>query len=557
MTAVAKTGAFIGFDTVGHQMSQSHIPERQKVARVMQVLEAGYEDHLLLSGDFAQTHNLKANWGNGFSSVVLQFVPKLRHAGVKDSTLAQDSGRQSPPVPGVRAKVAGGRHPRFHRAFSTPRRRSNGMLRDKMSSDSQETQDEPVRHAILATCVITLAVVLGALQGSRPTAGGCRAAVHRTAHCRRQAESERHLAGDELGALGPRAALGRGRHSRPGWASSKADTIPYLPAALAKRNENYGEPRRPLDPVSKCYLPGVPRITYMPFPFQIAQTPKYIVITYECPHATRIIYTDGSQHVAAQRLLDGRLARALGEGHAGRRRHAFQRQDLVRHGRQLPQRRAARRRALHAARSRPCDATTKRRSRIPKVFTRPWKISMPIYRRAEKNLQILDYDCVDFSGVGCDRAGEVGRLKADTMCAVIDGRMLRRARRSLASRRVGCGAVSRAAVSVTASVATLAAVTALTVMAWQIPAAAKSDGATRTRTAKFEPPRTWGDPDLQGHWLPGGGGTMETPAGQPWKSTSDPGPNAAFADFLRAGAEPPAPRPPRPRRRSPMIVDPR
>jgi phosphotriesterase-related protein len=87
LKTVAKSGAFIGFDTVGHQMSQSHIPERQKVARVMQVLEAGYEDHLMLSGDFAQTHNLKANWGNGFSSVVLQFVPKLRHAGVKDATL--------------------------------------------------------------------------------------------------------------------------------------------------------------------------------------------------------------------------------------------------------------------------------------------------------------------------------------------------------------------------------------------------------------------------------------------------------------------------------------
>jgi phosphotriesterase-related protein len=87
LKAVARAGAFIGFDTVGHQMAQSHIPERQKVARVLQILEAGYEDNLLLSGDFAQTHNLKANWGNGFSSVVLQFVPKLRHAGVKDATL--------------------------------------------------------------------------------------------------------------------------------------------------------------------------------------------------------------------------------------------------------------------------------------------------------------------------------------------------------------------------------------------------------------------------------------------------------------------------------------
>lgn len=85
--AVAKAGAFIGFDTVGHQMAQSHIPERQKVTRVLQLLEAGFEDQLLLSGDFAQSHNLKANWGNGYSSVVIQFVPKLRHAGVSDATL--------------------------------------------------------------------------------------------------------------------------------------------------------------------------------------------------------------------------------------------------------------------------------------------------------------------------------------------------------------------------------------------------------------------------------------------------------------------------------------
>ena len=85
--AVAKAGAFIGYDTVGHQMAQSHIPERQKVERFLQLLDAGLEDNLMLSSDFAQAFNLKANWGSGYSSVVIQFVPKLRHAGVKDATL--------------------------------------------------------------------------------------------------------------------------------------------------------------------------------------------------------------------------------------------------------------------------------------------------------------------------------------------------------------------------------------------------------------------------------------------------------------------------------------
>ena len=87
LKVVAKRGAFIGFDTVGHEMTQSHIPEAQKVKMFLMILEAGYENHLLLSGDFAQANNIKANWGNGWSSVVVQFVPKLRYAGVKDETL--------------------------------------------------------------------------------------------------------------------------------------------------------------------------------------------------------------------------------------------------------------------------------------------------------------------------------------------------------------------------------------------------------------------------------------------------------------------------------------
>src|ERR1700750_2992393 len=51
--------------------------------------------------------------------------------------------------------------------------------------------------------------------------------------------------------------------------------IPYKPEALAKRKSNYAN-RATLDPESKCYLPGVPRVTYTPFPFQIVQTPAQV-----------------------------------------------------------------------------------------------------------------------------------------------------------------------------------------------------------------------------------------------------------------------------------------
>ena len=54
---------------------------------VLSILDAGYEDQLLLSADFYNAKELKANWGNGFSTVLVQFVPKLRHAGVTEETL--------------------------------------------------------------------------------------------------------------------------------------------------------------------------------------------------------------------------------------------------------------------------------------------------------------------------------------------------------------------------------------------------------------------------------------------------------------------------------------
>ncbi len=85
--ALAKRGAFLGFDTVGHLMGRSAVPEANKVKYVLAVLDAGYEDHLLLSADSTPVPQLKANWGQGYSSVVTQFVPKLRYAGVNDAVL--------------------------------------------------------------------------------------------------------------------------------------------------------------------------------------------------------------------------------------------------------------------------------------------------------------------------------------------------------------------------------------------------------------------------------------------------------------------------------------
>ena len=86
-SAIAKRGAFIGLDTVGHEMSRSQIPEKDKVRMVQDLLDAGLEDHILFSSDMGNTTHWKANYGNGYSTVLMQFVPKLLYAGVPEITI--------------------------------------------------------------------------------------------------------------------------------------------------------------------------------------------------------------------------------------------------------------------------------------------------------------------------------------------------------------------------------------------------------------------------------------------------------------------------------------
>ena len=83
---LAARGAFLGFDTVGHQITQG---DAKKVEMILAVIDAGYEDHVLLSADFAREAELKANGGAGYSSVPAVFVPKLRYAGVPEDTIAK------------------------------------------------------------------------------------------------------------------------------------------------------------------------------------------------------------------------------------------------------------------------------------------------------------------------------------------------------------------------------------------------------------------------------------------------------------------------------------
>jgi hypothetical protein len=169
--------------------------------------------------------------------------------------------------------------------------------------------------------------------------------------------------------------------------------IPYQPWALAKRNENYKN-RMTADPVRKCYMPGVPRTTFMPFPFEIVQSPALTVITYEYNHLIRWIWTDGRKHPEALNFWMGE-SRGRWEGDTLI-------VDVRNHNDQtwLDAAGDFHSEALHVVER----YTLAGRDHInyevtfedPTVFTRPWKVSTLLYRRLEKNVQLLDYDCLEF-----------------------------------------------------------------------------------------------------------------------------------------------------------------
>ena len=173
----------------------------------------------------------------------------------------------------------------------------------------------------------------------------------------------------------------------------EGNEIPYQDWAATQQQENYAN-RMMEDPVRKCYLPGVPRVTYLPFPFRILQTPDHVVMTYEFAHVVRIIYTDGSPHPLPNDFWMGD-SRGHWEGDtlvvdtthfngqtwfdAAGNFHSD---------------------ALHVVeRYTPTSAYHIDYDVMiedPNVFTRAWTMRMPLYRRMEEGLQLLDYDCVDF-----------------------------------------------------------------------------------------------------------------------------------------------------------------
>jgi hypothetical protein len=166
--------------------------------------------------------------------------------------------------------------------------------------------------------------------------------------------------------------------------------IPYTPAALAKKRQNF-ENRATADPETKGYLPGVPRIMYMPYPFQIFQTPGQVVMVFEYDRGIRNIYTNGTQHPR------GPLNWWLGDSR-GRWEGDTLVVDVTYFTDETWLDRAGNFHsdALHLVErytpSGPDHITYEVTVEDPNVFTRPWQMRMVLYRRKEPNVRVLEYD---------------------------------------------------------------------------------------------------------------------------------------------------------------------
>jgi hypothetical protein len=165
--------------------------------------------------------------------------------------------------------------------------------------------------------------------------------------------------------------------------------IPYQPAAAKQRAENFKN-RQTADPFSKCYIPGVPRVMYLDFPFQIFQTPKLIAMAFEWELDYRMIYTDGSPHPAdadfwmgdsrghwdGDTLVvdvannnDKTWLDMAGDFHSGAL-HVVERYRMTDHD------------------TIQYEATIE----DPKVFTKAWTINIPLHRRTDR-ARLFEYVC--------------------------------------------------------------------------------------------------------------------------------------------------------------------
>jgi len=170
--------------------------------------------------------------------------------------------------------------------------------------------------------------------------------------------------------------------------------LPYREGALIQRQINF-ENRLRDDPEANCRMVGVPRITYMPFPFQILQTPDQIVMTYEWVHTIRNIYMKGEHPEGPiQWWMGDSRGHWEGDTLVVDSIHFTDQTWFDRSGNFHSE-------SLHVVerytRTGPDHMLYEVTVDDPEVFTRPWEMRMPLYRRVDDGMRLLEYECYAYA----------------------------------------------------------------------------------------------------------------------------------------------------------------
>jgi len=179
----------------------------------------------------------------------------------------------------------------------------------------------------------------------------------------------------------------------PGESVVEGGIIPYLAAAATKKQENLAH-RWTDDPEIKCFMPGVPRANYMPYPFQIVQSANTILFTYSFAGAVRTV----RMGIKDQSPVDSWMGWSVGHWEGNTLVV-----DVTGFNDQTWFDRAG---DFHSEQLHVVERYTPRGRDVldyeatmedPQVFSRPWKISMPLYRHLEKNAHLLEFQCIEYS----------------------------------------------------------------------------------------------------------------------------------------------------------------
>ena len=190
---------------------------------------------------------------------------------------------------------------------------------------------------------------------------------------------------------GPVASLGAQGAEPGGIGVVEGGPIPYLPEALKTKAENHKK-RYTDDPEIKCYMPGVPRAVYTPLPFQIVQSSKIIMVSYEFAAASRTIFM-GMPPMAEESWMGTSAGHWEGDTlvvdvTAQNDRTWFDRAgDFHSVALQVTERYTPVSRDVMWYEATMTD---------PKVFSQPWKIRMPLYRHLEPNARLMEFRCAEF-----------------------------------------------------------------------------------------------------------------------------------------------------------------